>query len=194
MPTKTWIFPGNGFWDIATNWSDDLLPGIGDDVVIYVHGNITVTHRTGTTNIKSLTSQEAFVLSGGTLSIIDPVTISNFRFSQGTINGLTITEESSLRIQYSNVYDDQFLTGTINNQGTINYVDNYPHDGVLSIGTSSANAIINNEGVFNAIYGNAHLVSAGTASNQRFNNSGTFHRYGDNGTTNIDIPFFNTGR
>ena len=66
----TWVLNADGFWEIATNWSSDpLLPGVSDDVTINVGGTRTITHSSGTDTINSLTSQEAIVLSGGTLTI-----------------------------------------------------------------------------------------------------------------------------
>src|SRR5207253_1704917 len=44
--TVTWINPGSGDWNTASNWSSGAVPGAADDVVINVPG-ITVTHGAG---------------------------------------------------------------------------------------------------------------------------------------------------
>jgi len=67
-----WLPDADGFWDVVTNWSSNpALPGGADDVVIDVGGATvrTVTHRSGTNSVTSLTSQENFALTGGTLSL-----------------------------------------------------------------------------------------------------------------------------
>ena len=45
------------------------LPGSLDDAVINVAAAITVTHSTGTHTVQSLTINEPFTLSGGTLIV-----------------------------------------------------------------------------------------------------------------------------
>ena len=53
------------------------LPGINDEVLINVPGTVTITHRTGDTNIKSLTSNNIFTLTGGTLTVSETVQVNN---------------------------------------------------------------------------------------------------------------------
>ena len=65
----TWINPVGGFWDDPANWSGGALPGPGDNVVIDVPGDVTITHRTGTTVINRLISHESLALTGGTLDV-----------------------------------------------------------------------------------------------------------------------------
>ncbi len=65
----SWDVDADGFWNVAANWRDDLgnqrLPGPADDVVIdRSAGNFTVTHQTGATTIRSLTSREVLTISG----------------------------------------------------------------------------------------------------------------------------------
>lgn len=87
-----WNVDASGFWDVASNWRDDAgmtrLPGPADDVVIDRPGAFTITHRTGSTAVRSLTSQEAFSLSGGTLSLTTASALhAAFTFSGGTLTG-----------------------------------------------------------------------------------------------------------
>src|SRR3954469_23715476 len=71
MPASvTWV-GGSGDWDNAANWSDgavNRLPGPDDDAVIGVAG-ISVTHSVGSHTVKSLTMNDPFALSDGTLIV-----------------------------------------------------------------------------------------------------------------------------
>lgn len=76
--------PENPYWDLPANWSSDpLLPGPLDDVSINVSGEITVIHRSGDTQIRSLTSQEGLELSGGSLTFRDTVKVNNTLLIRG---------------------------------------------------------------------------------------------------------------
>jgi hypothetical protein len=66
--TVSWV-GGSGDWSTPANWSTDSLPGTNDDVVIGAGASITVTHLAGTDAVRSVQSQQAFVLSGGTLTL-----------------------------------------------------------------------------------------------------------------------------
>jgi|CXWL01.1.fsa_nt_gi hypothetical protein len=67
VPTVRWINPTSGFWDVAANWSTGTVPGSTDDVLIDVPGDITVTHRSGITTVKSVVARDSLTFSGGTL-------------------------------------------------------------------------------------------------------------------------------
>ncbi len=59
-----WTGAGDGInWTSAANWSNNVIPGPGDDVVINVTANPTVI-VSGTQSVKSLTSSETIVISG----------------------------------------------------------------------------------------------------------------------------------
>ncbi len=84
--TVSWAVNADGFWDVASNWSTNAVPSASDDVCINVAGNITVTHRQGTTSINSLRSEEALILSGGTFSVTTDIQVNNnFTLSGGTL-------------------------------------------------------------------------------------------------------------
>src|SRR5262249_9659616 len=88
LATVRWINPGGGDWAAGANWSTGQPPGPSDDVGIDLAGNLVVTLSTGSDSIRSLTSQDALVLSGGTLSLGAPSQISNtFTLSGGTLTG-----------------------------------------------------------------------------------------------------------
>lgn len=70
LGTIAWDGGGDGTsWHDPLNWNLDRLPAPTDTVTIDVPGDITVTHSQGDTSIVSLHSEEAIVLSGGSLSI-----------------------------------------------------------------------------------------------------------------------------
>jgi hypothetical protein len=76
-----WV-DGTSFWDVVTNWSSGLLPSTTDDVVINVGGVPTITHRTGNTTIRTLsTSQPATV----TVTNASSLTVTNSSTNTGII-------------------------------------------------------------------------------------------------------------
>lgn len=87
LPSTVHWIGGSGDWSVGTHWDTGHVPGAMDDVVINVTG-VTVTHSTGTDSVHSLTSQDAFVLSGGTLSLAMSSVINNtFTLSGGALLG-----------------------------------------------------------------------------------------------------------
>ena len=94
MAVVNWI-DTTGFWDVAANWSSNpLLPGATDDVVINVAGVQTITHRSGTHTINSLsmTGDDILAITGGALTVNNAYTDNaNTDISAGTLtlNGLS---------------------------------------------------------------------------------------------------------
>src|ERR1035438_1785816 len=90
--TVSWV-GGSGDWNTATNWSTGALPGTHDNVVIGAGASITVTHSSGTHTVQSVQSQQAFVLSGGSLTVSNTVQVNNaFTLSGGTLVNATILQ------------------------------------------------------------------------------------------------------
>src|SRR5262249_13516473 len=91
--TVAWINPSGGDWDTAANWKDDQgrnrVPTSTDAVMNGLGGNgFNATHAAGTDSVYSLTSQDALVLSGGSLSVAAGSTIDNgLTVSGGTLGG-----------------------------------------------------------------------------------------------------------
>ncbi len=71
LATVTWINPAGGHWDTPSDWSSDNVPIASDDVLIPISG-ITVTHSSGNDSVRSLDSQAAIVMSGGSLTFVNP--------------------------------------------------------------------------------------------------------------------------
>jgi hypothetical protein len=96
--TVEWVGP-SGDWNTTNNWSSGALPGPDDDVVIDRLGEITVTHSSGAHGVRSIQSQEAFVLSGGSLSVSSTVHIGNsLVMTGGALRGGVVTTTNSARL------------------------------------------------------------------------------------------------
>jgi RHS repeat-associated protein len=96
----TWI-GGSGDWSTVTNWRNDamppvnVLPGPNDDAVIDVPG-ISVTHSTGSDTVKSLTINDSFTLSGGSLIVTGNLVQQNgntFTMTGGTLGSATVVDQ-----------------------------------------------------------------------------------------------------
>lgn len=92
----TWI-GGNGNWNTPSDWSTGTLPGTNDDVFIPAGPAITVTHSSGAHVIHSLLSQQAFTLSGGSLTVATTVQVNNsfLLTSAGTLAGATVLQPTN---------------------------------------------------------------------------------------------------
>jgi hypothetical protein len=90
--TVTWINPGGGDWDTASNWLDSAtgtnhVPTANDDAVISTAG-ITVTHSSffNADTVNSLTSQANLAVSNGSLTFNTASTAPSLTLSGGTVN------------------------------------------------------------------------------------------------------------
>jgi hypothetical protein len=169
--TVTWI-GGSGDWNTTNNWSTGALPGTNDDVVIGSGPSITVTHSTGTHTVNSVQSEQAFVLSGGSLTVSNTFIASNaFTLSGGTLQTATVVTTNGASLIVS--------SGTLNGV-TLN--------GVLDVGNSidGGSVTVNNGLVLNgtALVGNPTNNGYGAIS---FSGSQTL---GGNGTVVLgDHPY-----
>jgi hypothetical protein len=66
---------GDNQWSDPANWSDDQVPGAGDDVVINVSG-ATPTISTGNQSVHSVTINDPLSITGGSLTVAASSTIS----------------------------------------------------------------------------------------------------------------------
>ena len=204
-----WI-GGDGFWDQGSNWNTGVPPGPDDRVFIdVVADNITVTHRSGNSVIKSLFSQENLVLSGGTLSLAQASQISNLQLSGGTLSGggdltldaggvfswsggtmagvgaINIPPTAALNISAAM----NLQARTINNSGTTTWI------GAGNI-NSGLGAVFNNlaGATFDIRNNRSFLNNQGGAATQ-FNNllDATFQKSTGAGTTTISVAYDNAG-
>jgi hypothetical protein len=91
LANVNWI-GGSGDWNVGTNWSNGTGPGAGDDAVIDVAG-ISITHSSGSHTVKSLTIDDPFTLSGGTLIVTGNLVQQNantFTMTGGTLGSATV--------------------------------------------------------------------------------------------------------
>ncbi len=65
---------GNSSWQTAANWSDDVLPGVNDDVIIDAGGSLTVTSDASVT-IRSLQCSNNLAVSAGTFRVTSGTSI-----------------------------------------------------------------------------------------------------------------------
>jgi YD repeat-containing protein len=101
-----WI-GGSGDWSTASNWLDattltNHVPGAADDAVINVAG-ISVTHSSGSDTVNSLTMNDPFTLSGGTLALaaggtdtVQEQSGNAFTLAGGTLSNATIVAGTTL--------------------------------------------------------------------------------------------------
>jgi hypothetical protein len=88
MTTNFWNKDIDGNWATPADWSTGALPVSTDDVTISTADFHTVTYSTGAYSIHSLTvGGDAFVVSGGTLTIAAGATFGNVL----TVSGGTLT-------------------------------------------------------------------------------------------------------
>ena len=96
MSNFIWTENNDGFWELASNWQDNLKPGATssqDDVLIDIaESEIIATHRSGTTEINNLIATDKVVLSGGNLVLNG----SNSSLLLFDLTAGTLTQRSNL--------------------------------------------------------------------------------------------------
>jgi hypothetical protein len=102
----TWNGKGDGTsWTDASNWSDDAVPGSGDDVTINLTGNPTIEITSGTQSVQSLN------MTGGTLTASGSgVTL--------TVTGTTVISGANLYAESGASLSLAQLTSYTGNTGT----------------------------------------------------------------------------
>ena len=104
-----------------------MLPGPDDDVVIDVLEAIAVTHASGNTTVKSLTSEEDLVIQGGTLRVTgESVVNGEFLMAAGT--SLTAEgQDASFRATSATSIDGASLFALAGGQLALTNLLNYAH-------------------------------------------------------------------
>jgi len=206
-----WDGPNNGTWHTPANWSNNVVPGPNNDVIIDVPGNITVRHTqgttgpgVGTTSIKSLLCLESFELSNGTFILAeDSDVINNVTFSGGELRGngdFTVTglltwagsagsidpamRDSSRTIAYGGMNISGFQKSFFDGRD----IDN--------VGTATLSTLLigRTGSSFNNLK-NATFIAQNNANTTlgTFNNSGTFIKSGNGTMTFNGMALNNTG-
>jgi hypothetical protein len=99
-PNGIWTGLGDGVsWTNAANWSNNVIPGPADDVIISIAANPNIVLSSGAQSIRSMTCAENLSITGGSLSIAQPSTTSaSLTLGGGTLAGagsLSLTGGSS---------------------------------------------------------------------------------------------------
>ena len=131
----------NGYWHDGALWSQGVAPNGALDVVTIdrpdADPTVTYNGTSGTSQIKSLTSSEAIVLSGGTLEILDTANLSgSFSLTGGTLQGGVVTTNVGLDVNYAsgNTIDTLSLEGDLkleSNQDRITITGGLQLDGTI---------------------------------------------------------------
>ncbi|NOS78789.1 MAG: hypothetical protein HOP35_12670, partial [Nitrospira sp.] len=114
-----WVNPNGGFWDEGANWSTGTVPTSNDDVMIQLDGNYAVTHRTGTSQVRSITSSKPINLTGGTLDVTGTIDMNGtlLTVAGGTLKNATVKGAGfasvGVQIDGSSTLDGVTLEGPI---------------------------------------------------------------------------------
>lgn len=196
---------GTNSWHDAANWSGDVLPGAGDDVVIDAGpASLTVVHSQNIVSfVRTITSTRGVSLSGGTIApSVSWAQSGPFLMSGGTITGVgnvyvragmtwsggTMTGAGRTIIDPSGVAK---VTGTVTIAREV-YVDGVLtwQDGNLRLDGGTLG--VRPGGVLNAQSPGSAFAPAGASGT--LGNNGTLRRNGATATTTtIAVPFSNTG-
>ncbi|MCB1121991.1 MAG: LEPR-XLL domain-containing protein, partial [Verrucomicrobiae bacterium] len=183
--TVTWISDTDGFWDEGSNWSTGTAPTSIDSVLIDRSDvNVTVTVR-GNVTVNYLISNESLALTGGTFTVSTEGELNGeTEFTGGTLSGAANLNRGTIRLSGSGL---KFLSGTLNNSGTIIHTD-----GVLAF---SGGVLNNQSGALFDFAGDSSL--RWWSGTQDFNNSGTVRKTGGTGVSSMTgggsgISFNNT--
>lgn len=121
MSTVSWDGgAGTNSWHDKANWTNDTLPGPGDDVIISVQTDPSIVFSTGNTTIGSLLCNEDLSINGGGLTVTGDTTFNSkvftvgggtfgfngifhqsggeFRYNSGTINGSPELSSAGLKL------------------------------------------------------------------------------------------------
>jgi len=136
--TISWTNPLGGNWGTPSNWDANRVPTASDDVIINQTG-ISITHSFGIDSVRSLTSQAAVDISGGSLTLGTALSQIN--------DTLTTSGDGTLVLNNATLSG----SGAVFNQGTL-----------LAEGSSNLNgALTNAPGAILRVLGNA-FSGAGT--------------------------------
>jgi len=116
-----WSNPAGGAWRDPDNWDTERLPGPGDEVIIGMPSDLTISLPTGITRIRSLRSINELTIAGATLLVADNLLAEG----ELTVNGATIDVGSIL----------QFNVGLTLNNSTL-------RNATVLAGNSSAEVLV----------------------------------------------------
>ena len=88
--TISWDLGASGSWGVASNWTDDRLPGAADVVCIQPASGVTVTHGSSTSITTLISDSSTLEVTGGSLTITGTSHASRvaaLSMSNGTLTG-----------------------------------------------------------------------------------------------------------
>src|ERR1039457_1481378 len=138
--TVAWV-GGSGDWNTGTNWSTGSLPATNDNVVIGAGASITVTHSSEMHTVNSVQSQQAFVLSGGSLTVSNTFQANNtFTLSGGTLARATVVMTNGFSLVASSgtldgvTVNGNWDVGASVSGATLTVLDGLTINGTLQVG------------------------------------------------------------
>jgi hypothetical protein len=139
----TWNHASGGDWAVGSYWDAGHAPLDGDDAVIAnLSGSAAVTYSSGVVTLNSLTSGAKLVLSGGSLTTTNNLTLTGSLTVQSGAT-LTISDGAAVvadDLSYSNV------AIVVNGNGTLNTTNaHFTH--TYNVGTS-ARLVVNAGAIF----------------------------------------------
>ncbi len=140
---------GNLNWLTAANWSGDVLPGPGDDVVIDAAGSVTIT-LAGNASINSLTCADALTCTSGTLTLATTASIDGLvTLNGGSLSGGAWTLPAGLTASTSssNTLTATTINGNIalsSNASTLHLKNGFTLNGVASLTNFNARIVVDN--------------------------------------------------
>jgi autotransporter passenger strand-loop-strand repeat protein len=120
--TVTWAVDAQGDFDTAANWSNGLVPGATNNVVIDFANDPIVLHDTGTDTVASLTNTAGdFQLTGGSLTVGSLTNASTLAWTGGALalNGGNLVNSGTLSIAANGQRLSVSGTDTLSNSGTV---------------------------------------------------------------------------
>ncbi len=210
----SWTNSSGGNWSLAVNWSPNQVPGPADDAVITLAGSYTVLldanatlssltlggaawlqtltnagHTLTVTNSSLIGSNGVFAMGGGSWGGGGLLTVAGqFNWTGGVSAGpLMVASNGVLTIAGSGTV---YVGGALTNDGTVNWTGT----AVVEVDYGSIyTGFIENlaGGTWNIA--SSQPLNTGYGGKFYFHNAGTVVKSGTNGTTTINLPFYNSG-
>jgi autotransporter passenger strand-loop-strand repeat protein len=157
--TVTWAVDAQGNFDTAANWSNGLVPGATNNVVIDFADDPIVLHNSGTDTVASLTNTAGdFQMTGGSLTVGSLTNASTLVWTGGalTLNGGNLINSGTISIAANGQRLAVSGTDTLSNSGSV----------LVSggSGVTEIDASLNNTGLVSVTEGTLSLNGGGASS------------------------------
>ena len=177
-----WTNVGGGDWDVASNWNPNLVPGSSDNVFITNTVAVTINGSADCANLALGNLNSTPTLTGsGTLTLHGTAS-----WVRGTMSGGGRTViDTGATMNLANAIQIDLTSRTLENAGTVLWTG-----GSIALNTA---VVTNRAGALFETRGAGSFVFA--AGRSRFDNTGTFRKSVNTGTTSIAsfISFNNFG-